>query len=178
MDLHPSSHTLFSYWDRCRAGRDMPARADFDPLQIPHVMRFLSLIDILPAAPRFRYRLIGTGIVEYFGRDATGLFVDEKAYGASTADALAFYERGAAGTPVRSIWSGRLTPKFSGRFETIVLPLGKDHEHADMLLTLSVRLGPPDVAADAADLIYLHGERAADGLPFEILEVGALDLTS
>jgi hypothetical protein len=175
MELHPNSLTLFQYWDGRRAGHRMPARADIDPLDVPQLMRYLSLIDVLPTVPRFRYRLIGTGIVEYFGRDSTGWFVDEKAYGASTADVVAFYERSAAGIPVRAVWSGRVTPKFSGRFETIALPLAKDHDKADMLVTLTTRLGPPAAVAPG-DSVYLLGEPAADGLPFQMIEVGAVDL--
>ena len=168
-DCHPNSLVLYDYWSRCRGAHRMPARADIDPLDVPQLMRYLSLLDVLPTEPRFRYRLVGTGIVEYFGRDPTGWAVDEAAYGAATQDVVAFYARAASGIAVRALWSGRLTSKYSGRFETICLPLGKDHVTADMLLTLTQRLGPiPSSFGDIGQAPYMRPELTSpENDPFE-----------
>jgi hypothetical protein len=171
-ECHPRSLALYEYWNRCRGAHKMPARADFDPLAVPQLMRYLSLLDVLPGEPRFRNRLVGTGIVEYFGRDPTGWPVDEAAYGPATADVVAFYSRAASGIAVRALWAGRLTSKYSGRFETICLPLGKDHVAADMLLTLTQRLGPIEAGfADTGQAPFMRPElKSAENDPFETFE--------
>lgn len=137
---------LLDYWDRCRNGRPMPARADINPAEIPALLPYLGLLDVLPTAPRFRHRLIGTAVVAYFGRDATGLFVDEASYGPVTQSILDFFETVAAGFPACAHWTSRPGAKYSGNFQTICLPLGKDRAHADMLLTMSQHIDYADMA--------------------------------
>lgn len=53
----------------------MPSRRDFDPADVPALLPHLQLIDIVGG--RFRYRLVGTALVDAFGRDYTGQFPDE-----------------------------------------------------------------------------------------------------
>lgn len=64
------------YWRRKAAGRAMPRRADVDPTEIPHLLRDVMLVDVLPAG-RYRYRLVGTGNTEAQGVNATGRYLDE-----------------------------------------------------------------------------------------------------
>jgi hypothetical protein len=64
-----------AYWVRKRGARSMPRRRDIDPAEIPRLLPNLQLIDVL--GDRFRYRLIGTALVEAFGRDYTGAYPDE-----------------------------------------------------------------------------------------------------
>jgi hypothetical protein len=64
-----------AYWKDMRGHRRMPARRDFDPTAVPMLLPHLQLIDIVDG--RFRYRLVGTELVEMFGRDYTGQFPDE-----------------------------------------------------------------------------------------------------
>lgn len=54
----------------------MPSRRDIDPVEVPRLLPNLQLIEIV-AGGRWRYRLIGTALVEAFGRDYTGQFPDE-----------------------------------------------------------------------------------------------------
>ena len=51
-----------AYWDRIRAGRPMPSRADFDPVDIPKLLPVTILVDVLRDPLDFRYRLLGTEI--------------------------------------------------------------------------------------------------------------------
>jgi hypothetical protein len=65
--------TAYEYWDERRAGRTMPARADVDPSDIPALLPFVILTDVLCQDPlEFRYRLIGTAICDRIKRDYTG----------------------------------------------------------------------------------------------------------
>lgn len=51
-----------AYWERLRAGRAMPSRADIDPVEIRHFLPFVMLIDVLRDPLDFRCRLVGSEI--------------------------------------------------------------------------------------------------------------------
>jgi hypothetical protein len=68
---------LFEYWDRKRGDRAMPARRDLDPTEIPRLLPHLRITEILDGCTRFRYRLVGTAVVEAYGVDFTGKYTDE-----------------------------------------------------------------------------------------------------
>jgi hypothetical protein len=67
---------LHRYWDERRAGRFAPSRADIAPTDIPKLLPYLLLIDIVPG-PRYRYRLVGTEVERMFGVKMTGRHIDE-----------------------------------------------------------------------------------------------------
>lgn len=71
---------VLTYWETRRGARHMPARRDMDPTDIPRVLPHLQLIEPVPP-DRFRYRLVGTAIVQTFGHDYTGRFLDELSLG-------------------------------------------------------------------------------------------------
>ncbi|MBI2255397.1 MAG: PAS domain-containing protein [Proteobacteria bacterium] len=79
---HPYLQRFFAYW-RAKAGRrEMPMRADLDPLDFRYVLGYVILVDVEytdPArSPRFRFRLYGSGLVNYFGDgDYTGKYADQ-----------------------------------------------------------------------------------------------------
>jgi hypothetical protein len=69
---------LLAYWNHHRRGRTVPDRADIDPVDIgagllPHV----ALVDVIDGGARFRNRLVGTAIIERWGFETTGCFLDE-----------------------------------------------------------------------------------------------------
>jgi hypothetical protein len=91
----PSNHAddpllaeLLAYWERKRADRPMPQRADLDPAEIPSLLPHLRLTEVMEGGKRFRYRLVGTAIVEAYGREHTGRHLDEVLSG----ERLAFVE--------------------------------------------------------------------------------------
>jgi len=62
-----------AYWEGKRAGRRMPARRDLDPvLEVPHLLPWIILADVLRDPLDFRYRLIGSGVVDRSRRNYTG----------------------------------------------------------------------------------------------------------
>jgi hypothetical protein len=61
---------LYRYWDRKRGARAMPTRRDIDPVEIPQLLAHLAIIDCHHEG--YRWRLMGSAIVEDFGRDLTG----------------------------------------------------------------------------------------------------------
>ncbi len=67
----------FDAWWRAKAGtRRMPDRSDIDPMEIPHLLPYLLLSEIVPPF-RIRYRLLGTEVVEITGMDFAGCYLDQ-----------------------------------------------------------------------------------------------------
>lgn len=67
-----------AYWERKCGSRPVPARRDIDATEIaPSLLPFLQLTERVEATGRIRYRLIGTGIVDAYGADLTGKYMDE-----------------------------------------------------------------------------------------------------
>ena len=74
---HPKLLQLYDYWCAIRGDREMPARRDLDPIDIPALMANIALLDVEYDPLRFRYRLYGTTICAIGGRDQTGRYLDE-----------------------------------------------------------------------------------------------------
>ena len=72
---NPVLSAFWTYWHRKRAGRAAPRRLDIEPTEVPQLLPHIQLIDRV--GDRFRYRLCGTAIVEAYGRELTGKFLDE-----------------------------------------------------------------------------------------------------
>jgi hypothetical protein len=69
--LLASHHSdLYTYWNAVRGTRAMPSRCDIDPTDIFRILPFVGLIERREGC--YFWRLIGTAIVEHFGRDMTG----------------------------------------------------------------------------------------------------------
>ncbi|HYC02414.1 MAG TPA: PAS domain-containing protein [Azospirillaceae bacterium] len=75
-EIDPVLADFLRLWDGRRAGRDIPARADFTPEDLRAHLGFINVLEPTPGGS-FRYRLVGTGIVAIVGRDVTGLTLDE-----------------------------------------------------------------------------------------------------
>jgi hypothetical protein len=74
----PVLASLYAYWNRRRGARRMPDRRDIDPIELgPALLPHVGLMDLVDGAKRVRYRLLGTAIVERWGSDPTGRFMDE-----------------------------------------------------------------------------------------------------
>lgn len=64
-----------TYWSLIRGDRPFPLRTDLDPGAMPPgILPWILLIEV--SGDRFRYRLVGTGLRDYVGRDVTGDFVE------------------------------------------------------------------------------------------------------
>ncbi len=69
--------TALDYWETVRGDRTMPRRRDIDPTELRPVLPYLQITEVVSGGSSFRYRLVGTAIVEAFGAKFTGKFVDE-----------------------------------------------------------------------------------------------------
>lgn len=67
-----------AYWERKCGSRPLPDRRDIDATEIaPSLLPFLQITERVESSGRIRYRLIGTGIVDAYGADLTGKYMDE-----------------------------------------------------------------------------------------------------
>lgn len=76
-DCHPMVRSIVEYWLRIAPGEALPGRQHLDPIDIWGLIANVWMVDVCGSPPRFRYRVAGTKIVEYIGRDPTGMSMDE-----------------------------------------------------------------------------------------------------
>lgn len=135
-DCHPKIRTLFKYWRSVHPEDGLPGRQHIDPVDIPGLLPNLWLIDVVHNPLRFRMRLVGTRVVAYAGEDNTGRWIDERWPDYNDA-------------PLRQVvelrkpnwWRGPslFRPEKSYfELERVRLPLARDSETVDMILTLTM----------------------------------------
>jgi hypothetical protein len=129
-----SLQQLYDYWQDKRAGRAFPARRDLDPLEFKFALGNVVLIDVTHNPLRFRFRLVGTQIVQYEGVDPTGLYLEELPL-VELRQMLdgAYRHLVAAREPMRNMRERFLDGRMR-RFEVLDLPLSSDGETVDMIM--------------------------------------------
>jgi hypothetical protein len=138
-DCHERVRAIYRYWDSKRNGRRMPSRADLDPLEIPRFLPDICLVDVVPDARKYLYRLIGTNEAAMRGRDPTGLPVGEGYFGTSAQSVFLNYDGVAESRAPRIDRDPSITS--DDRFiqhESIFLPLSDDGETVNMILVFTV----------------------------------------
>lgn len=133
---------IYTYWQTRRGDRPMPRRADFDPIDLPHHMPGLLLIDVLPATPsgpiRYRYRVVGNWEVDARGHNPTGKLVDDGFHAQSKEYALAAYDRvRASGVPMYNLLDFVNDRNLRIQDQSIMLPFSEDGETVSQLLVYS-----------------------------------------
>ena len=81
----------YEYWRRKAADRRMPRRADIDPTEIPKLLPYVRLIDVIGPGC-YRYRLVGTELQRFHGTNPTGRYVHEVLAGPIGARIIAVYD--------------------------------------------------------------------------------------
>lgn len=160
----PGQRLLFDYWQEIAGERAVPARADFDPLRIPHLLPHLGLIDLRDGFDRGHFRLAGTRLREIYGRDITGLRMSEVFCGPSASPWHSIHLRIATqALPAQGVLRGPA----EGRDHIILvwmrLPLSDDGVRVDRILCHDVAVGAAD-ARDVSDFTaFRSGSQKAFG---------------
>jgi hypothetical protein len=141
---------VLALWRGKIGDRVLPARDDFDPLEIPaRILPHIALIDVLADATiNFRYRLIGTHISETLGYDATGKTVGALLSQDNYDDFMAGYLWVVANRrPMRSNGSAVFVNKAWLTYESVILPLSRDNSTVNMLMipTIFTQASEPEV---------------------------------
>ncbi|WP_119420822.1 PAS domain-containing protein [Desertibaculum subflavum] len=129
-----SARRLLDYWLERRGGRHWPARKDIAPADFAFALGKVSLVECAGSPPRFRYRVVSTGLTEQLGYEMTGRFTEdipepdvrsyvERLYAAAMAHGEPYHETGTL------VLDGR-----EWAYETLVLPLSTDDVRIEMLL--------------------------------------------
>ena len=134
----PDLQRLHQDWDRRRRGREFPARADFDPLDLKYILGSLSLIDVLRDPLRFRIRLHATNIVDRAGLDLTGKLVDEMPEDRRKVAVGHYRDVIDARAPIVRLYEHRPLDERMWDCEVLVLPLGSNGTDIDMLMSAFV----------------------------------------
>ena len=137
----PRFRWLFDYWlEKVRDGY-LPGRGDIDPIDFPHLLGRINLIDVLRDQDRlrYRYRLWGTKIAEMIGRDHTGRLLEDVVLPRDYRRiGTVFGEVVETGRP--HFW--QIPVPFIGRdfgsYRRLLLPLAGDGLSVDLLLSLVI----------------------------------------
>ncbi len=137
--LSPALLRAFEYWRSKSIPNGIPGRQDIDPLDIPSLLPWISLTDIdrSDGQPKFKSRLVGTGIVAQFGRDITGKSAEELYDQAYTQELEARYLR-VIETNEPDQWQREIADSYGDTisYVRLILPLARDHQTADMLMNV------------------------------------------
>lgn len=143
---------VLRYWLEIHPRDRLPARADFDPVRVPRALRNVALTDVERDPWRFRVRLMGTAVVQAFGRDFTGRYLHEAIEGFEGSH-IQRHRIEVAETGLPSYRHGFGTIPFKLDFapiERIYLPFADDGRTVDVILSMT---------------IYMAGEPAGRGSP-------------
>lgn len=142
IEPHPKIRRMIAHWESLAPGPGiLPGRQHFDPIQVPDLLPHIWLIDVERSPKlRFRYRLLGTALIEAGVPMRRGDYFDEvenQPARDEVADTLEWvvHER-------QPDWR-RGKPKVAhnrhvSELERVMLPLAADGETVDMLLGLTL----------------------------------------
>jgi hypothetical protein len=131
----PKLQRLYQDWLGRRWGRSLPARGDFDILDLRYMIGDLSFLDVLEAPLRFRFRVHGPHAADRMRVDLTGKTLDDHpdpehrdSAKKCCADAVA------TRAPQRVLRDGVPFRSRVRRWESLVLPLSADGGRVDTLM--------------------------------------------
>lgn len=73
----PELRRLLNLWEERRGARSLPGRPDFSADELMSFGGRIMLIDVEHEPRRYKFRLIGTFIVDMLSRDVTGRYLEE-----------------------------------------------------------------------------------------------------
>jgi hypothetical protein len=134
----PRFRAFFDYWAGKAPPDRLPGRQHIDPLEMKPFLTFLRLLDVVREGEvyRFRYRLIGSHVVDLHGPSDIGSYIDQYSIPAHYKNI--FYpdmmRLMTAQQPHFAIRTGSVRPeKFQG-YQRLNLPLATDGFNVDMIV--------------------------------------------
>jgi hypothetical protein len=130
----------FDYWQDKRGSRPMPSRTDIDPSEMVPWLSQTLLVDVVYADGEdrpldFRFRLVGTDVVERYGHEFTGRHLSSLDLDGKAAEIMNEY--GLAVSRAKPQYFVDEFVQFSGRpmhYERLLMPLSDDGTNVNMLL--------------------------------------------
>jgi hypothetical protein len=133
----PLVHDLRRYWLGKCGTSTVPAPADIDPTEIPHLLPSIVMAEYVGDPVRVRYRLVGTLQVRQNGLDFTGLHLDELDWGAYNDFVRDVHARiRATAAPVFGAYEWDLRERGRALVQFGSFPLSEDGRHITRCLTI------------------------------------------
>ncbi len=131
----PVLRATLDYWRTKRGVRRMPQRRDIEPAELRQVLAHLQITEVINAGRRFRYRLVGTAIVQAFGGEFTGKYVDELVSGERDSFVHACYRAVCAARRPAFVRSKYITTRnVDLTANRVLLPLSENGEGVHQIL--------------------------------------------
>ena len=135
-DCHAKVKALQDYWRSKHPEAGLPGRQHIDPVDIPELLPNIWLIDVHRNPYRFKFRLLGTQVVNYAGEDNTGRWFDERW---PNYDPSVFIDIVESRRPSWARGRSKMRPeKDYYEMERVRFPLASDGETVDIILALTV----------------------------------------
>jgi hypothetical protein len=135
---------LFSYWAALRRSGRLPGRADISPEAFKRLLPTVSLIDVIREDGRtdYRLRLAGTGLYSVYGREITGMRLEDL-YNTAACDYWRQELDGVVGDRKPRVGSHSMAWRGASHMSTLWLrlPLASDGERVDMILGYDAVIG-------------------------------------
>jgi hypothetical protein len=132
----PRIHRLYAYWQQQCGGAPFPRRADIAPDEIRDLLPSIMIVDVESNPLRFRYRLVGTRVVEYNGVEFTGRYLGEIGWPEEQDLFDSYAEVVNARRPVFGSLAWKLATGAFGQAEFARLPLSEDGAAVSQILAM------------------------------------------
>ena len=129
--IHAEIRALYSYWERIRAGRPCPYRAEVDPRDMTGDARHLFVLEDLGEG-NLRFRLAGTALTDAFGYELRGMNVRSVMAGRARESFVALLAETMAEPGVG--YARLLAPDKVSVWEIVLLPLRGDFGKVDRII--------------------------------------------
>jgi hypothetical protein len=118
----------FDFWLTSRQGGQLPQKRAINATRLPPTILPNLFLYELTTESRFKCRLAGTSIRHAFGRDPTGLLLDEMVHPASARDRIALF-RATLEKKVPVVYGGKLAEgqNLWMLFKRLLLPVMDEH---------------------------------------------------
>jgi len=131
----PVLRDLLGYWNKCRGARAAPARSDIDATEMPGLLPYTFVIDVMESPRDFRFRIAGTHIRDALGEEITGKHIGEVFPPDFGAEVHEIWSRVVADRrPVRGTGDLWIPDREYVKWEGLAMPLSSDGDSVKMLL--------------------------------------------
>lgn len=133
------------YWTERCGSKSLASRADLDPAHIVPILPYVMLIDVPEDPADFRFRLVGTKMVELMRADYTGRWMSDIPHLCKPSRTWTSFRRAVkARRPLTNEASFLRSRKKTIGGEEILLPLSDDGIRVNMLFVTANFIGDED----------------------------------
>lgn len=143
--LHSRFLEMYDYLEKVRPADALPGRQHIDPVDFPHLLALINLVDVERHRGdlSFRFRLVGTTQIAMAGRDVTGMTIDNAVVPSLASRVTANMEK--VLLTARPLYDRFPMPHPNRQFiesERVYYPLAADGKTIDIFLILNGYIGP------------------------------------